>query len=288
MVYVVLEDLRAPLFTNKICASFPSTATKHITKACKTLDTSLYKSRPILCKTWLVLVDKDVPFTRITALLANSNVTLILYSSQAKSASLYAQCMDYTKDVKVVNVLSPPRELVLQHICEELSASEKEAVLLYKHCNGYLPYIEEAIHILAPQNIALTPKVLDVLVPKVLPVDRFKLFYHLVGIQKVPSRLLTEYMYQFRYAYKYFHDELKELFNVCVKIYYAIQEGRLGQDNIEAFCREESLSVSLYFVRRIYNDVFPQVSLRDIFILRYQVSKAPDFTFLYSLFLDGR
>lgn len=288
MVYVVLEDLRAPLFTNKICASFPSTATKHITKACKKLDTSLYESRPILCKTWLVLVDKDVPFARITSLLTNSNVTLILYSSKAKSASLYAQCVDYTDDVKVINVLSPPRELVLKHICESLSASEKEATLLYKHCNGYLPYIEEAIHILAPQHVALTPKVLDLLVPKALPVDRFKLFYHLVGLQKVPSRLLTKYMYQFRYAYKYFHDELVELFGICIKLYYAIQEGRLGQDNLETFCREESLPVSLYFVRRVYSDVFPQVSLRDIFILRYQVSKAPDFVTLYSLFLDGR
>ena len=111
------------------------------------------------------------------------------------------------------------------------------------------------------------------------------LFYNLIELKFTDRKVITEYLYTYRYAFDYLYKSLNSLFNSSLKLYKDIENGELSIDNVDNYYNTHSaLSVSLYFVKTILINVYPNLTYGDLCIKRITMKKVNSILDLLSLF----
>lgn len=284
MNYVVLEDERAPLFTNDIIKNVPNSSIVRITN--KTLNTHLkvLDSKPLLSKQWLVFVEQNVSQNLIKNVLNKSACINIFYSTTDKYRLLQDYILTSGYKCSVVNMLNPSDEWVVRYICRTLHVEEDIALKIYKKSNKYLPYVEEGITILSLTG----KKINDTVIQKYLPVryscNPSRLFLHYIGVKVSKLSDIVDYLYAFKFGYKSIKDKMIKMFEETITVYKLIAGNQLSIDNCEDFAKNhKEYKMSSYQLRRVVTQIYPSVSYEYLILLYKYLQDADNFLLFFNI-----
>lgn len=249
MVFIVLEDERAPIFTREILKEYPSSCVVKInTKSFKT-DFNLLQSKPTLTDKWLVLVNSKISKVYVEQLAKLKTINMLVYCSQNNYKEKLSICRN-SCETKFLNVISMTLPSCVNYIKSQLEIAEDVAVKLAKKCNLYTPFVEESIILLKTLDHKITSYDVDNYVQKRSNVTVYTLFYYLLERNGNVDGIL-KFIYEYRHALDYLKKRLLKLFSYAETIYMSMETGELGNDNVDEFIENNDIDASSYFVRRV-------------------------------------
>ena len=97
------------------------------------------------------------------------------------------------------------------------------------------------------------------------------LILHIMCVRRIKQKSLVLFLYNFRNAIKYLKTELLNLFDVVIKLYNDLLEGKLDLSDIKGYVSENKLKVSDLFVIELIDNVVRNTPLENIYLLRYKI-----------------
>lgn len=286
MNFVVLEDPRAPLFTQELVEQFPKSSTVGINpRNTKGLIPTLNGS-PTLTDNWLVLVDKRVGDTVIAELAGMKTCINVFYAKANNVNYIAALCREHG-DCQIVDMLNMDEPSTINYVKTKLNVNESVARELVKRCKCYLPYIEESMLTLKSLQEPITINHVKEYIQKRSETTVFTVFYHLVGLKRKRLSELGLFLYQYRYAYPYIKKRLQKIFTETIKLYKDIELGKLGGDNIKDYLSENKMEVSEYFVRRIVLELHETMTVDELYLHKIIIDKTDNMPTLLSVLERG-
>lgn len=284
MNIILNEDLRVPIFTNKIVKKFSNSSIVKVNKRTRFDDLKRTLSyRPLFNKSYLILVSKNTEPTVLEYCLTLKDEVVVVYCD-SNSKNIYYNKAKKFSTTKIVDVTRMDESGTIDYIKSRLTISDDNAKKLMNKCNKFMPFIEENVISLEVLGCTITSKEIDKYVSKYSNITVYSLFYSILGIKSINSKDLVYFLYSFRRAFDYLHKTLLTLFKITIRIYSDIESGDLGCDNIKQYHTEKELKdVSVYFVKQIVEESHKSLNLRDILVLEYAVKESKNILELLNL-----
>ena len=285
MIFVVLEDSRCSIFTESIVKKFPTSSIVKINKSSKIVNLKFLESKPLLTNKWLVFIDNNVDDLTLKFVGSKEHCICIYYTTSVGCKRDYSKCRSINTESEFIDNLNIGKDKSIDFIQNQINISKEDAEYLYNRCNKFLPYISESVNTLKVLGEYITRTHIQNYTSKHLNVTPNTLFYNLIDLKFTDRKIITEYLYTYRYAFDYLYKSLNSLFNSSLKLYKDIENGELSVDNVDNYYNKHStLSVSLYFVKTILIDVYPNLTYGDLCIKRITMKKVNSILDLLSLF----
>lgn len=271
MIFVVLEDSRAPLFTMELLKDVPSSSVVRVNRDTTNEELKKLNGSPLFTKKWFAIVEKSCSSSTIKSVLSTKAV-IILYATKTNLESKLILCKQFS-DVKVVDLISPSKEYCTSYVEESLGVSHSLAEKICSKSNYFLPSIEENIMILKSLD-TVDNKAVNLYVSTRSNTTTFTIFYFLVGLRDVNKKAMVKFLYDFRYAFSYIKTSLLSLFETSKAAYRAIESGELTVDNLSEFLKSNNkLKATKYFLERVVIDLHPHMSYDTLVLKEIQISK---------------
>lgn len=276
MIYLVIEDKRATIFSTPVIEKFPKSSIVKVNKYNAHKEMSLIKMRPTLTNTWLVLVDNNVPEPIVEQLLEyESNCIILLYCDENNIYFRYnilnSKCKTYRVNVKTMN-----KEDCEKYIKDRINISV-DALHSMTTENNFMPYIEECLIVLESLDKQISKEDVINYIPKRMNVTVYDVFYNLINYKIGNTKSIVSFLYQFKYAWDYIQTKIVMLCNITLKLYNDIEDGILGADNVDEYYNNNGkLGVSIYFVKLVILKLFPKISYLEIISNRLLVERLED------------
>ena len=285
MIFVVLEDPRCPIFTEGIMTKFPQSSVVRVNKKSKITDLKKLTSKPLLTSKWLVFIDSKTESATLKFVGSQDSCICVYYTTSIRSKSDFNMCKSICNETEFIDNLNIGKENSISFIKSNINISDSDAEFLYNRCNKFLPYISESVNLLKGLQVFITRSHIQNYTPKHLNITPNTLFYNLVGIKCSDTKMISEYLYAYRYAFDYIYKSINALFSACSILYKDIESGELSNDNIEEYhANHANLNVSIYFIRTTLNEIYPSLSYGDLCIKRITIKKVKSILDLLSLF----
>lgn len=269
MILVLIEDPLIPIVSNEIKEKFPSNCRMSINQSTKYKELEKLKDSPLLTKKWYVDISKNVNKILLSKVLIHDNINIVRTSASDYKETL-AFCSKYG-ECKFINALRLDRDSIRTFICSELNVDSELGDFLYERCNGYTPSILESVTLLKSLSKEIKKSDITKYVKPTPLVNVKSLFLHIMGVRRIKQKSLVLFLYNFRYAIKYLKTELLNLFNVVIKLYNDLLEGKLDLSDIKGYVSENKLKVSDLFVIELIDNVVRNTPLENIYLLRYKI-----------------
>lgn len=272
MNIILLEDSRAPLFTERLVQSFPNSSVVGITKRNNSSILKELSSRPLLSDKWLLLIESNTNEELIKSLFSMDSCICVLKCKDSEKDYFLALSRS-RGDTRFVDCKNITEEEAVKRITSKLDTTEQIARMIYTKCNKFMPYIEETIVSLSCLGRAVKMSDLDNYMEKYNSITIYSLYYHILGIDKISNKELVTYLYRYKYAIDYIKKTLLDLFDSTESLYKSIDEGLLGSDNIHEYVKNTKLKVTPYFVTKTVNKIYKSMTYADLVITKIRITK---------------
>lgn len=275
MVIVLMQDKVYAIddFPAKVREKFPNTSILEVNKSCVRERLEQSKLTPLLTDGWAVIIQNNVSIEQAIPFCRDErNVVIVWIKPKDKKEVMTALKTEKIK-FSLLDNINVSKEELCSYVSQELKVNKKDAITLCNRNNYYLPYVLESVTLL--KSLGKDIKRTDILkfVDKRTSMTINKLFYHLIGYKMMETSLVAGYLYDFRYAFRYIKESLLKCLNDCIKIYYLIEEGRLGADNFKTFVFDEKICFSDYALEQIILKVHVSVPLEKLILVKIKVQK---------------
>lgn len=286
MNFIILEDDRAPVFTLELLSKHPSLSIVTVDKKSDSNLIDSLKSKPLLSKKWIVLVKGSVSESYKRAIALSDLCIGIFYSSKSalpKDKVLISKFGEY----KVINMLNPGKEWIVEYVMKSLEVDYTLAEAICNKGNKFFPYVYEAVLSLHPFKGEITSYHINTFLQEPLSCNPTYLFESLLNINKCNTTTIVKYFYQFRYAFSYLKTELLNLCKVVTMLYSSIQQGNLGNDNVEEYARTlpRDTKISIYLIRQTVSVYYSKLTLESILAIYEKINMTTNILQLMSLFI---
>lgn len=278
MIYLCIEDKRAPIFTERVRGCFPNSSIIKLNKwNFKNSIKFLNNSKPILSNTWLVLVNlSELKESQIENLSGIKYSTIIVYCSEQNCKFLYGIFRKFidSDNIKIINVKVFSREQASEYVKSKIRIEDEALNSLVKDKN-FMPRIEESLTILKTLDKTVTKKDIDKYINiNSIPATAYDLFYSILKIGNKSHKDLVIFLYNFRYASSYIFKQLDLFFSESLNIFDLCSSGKLTLDNLDNYFKSKKLKTTQNFVRVITDCYFnTSVDFETLIILRNQIAR---------------
>lgn len=283
MNIILLEDARAPIFSEDLRAKTPRSSIIRMEPKNTRTCISLMKGKPTLTSTWLVFVDMKVSDIVLESISGLPNCINIVFTKSVDAERKLSICRK-GGDSKLLDMINVDKESCVSYITSRLNTSEKLSKSIADKCNYFLPYIEEAILVLEMIDKEVTKSDVDLYIQKRSNLTVNSLFYHLVGFKTLSSQIVSDFLYQYKFAFPYIKKKLLLLFSESEKIYKSIENGNLGLDNIKDYLKNNKVKISEYMISVLISKIHPIIGLGELVLIKISIDKIDDMVNLLSLF----
>lgn len=283
MNIILLEDPRAPIFSEDIRSKIPRSSFIRMEPKNTRTCISLMKGKPTLTSTWLVFVDKKVSDIVLESISGLPNCVNIIFTKSVDAERKLSICKK-GGDSKILDMINVDKESCVSYINSRIGTTEKLSKLIAGKCNYFLPYIEEALLVLEMLDTDVTKSDIDLYIQKRSNLTVNSLFYHLVGFKVLSSEMVSDFLYQYKFAFPYIKKKLLLLFSESEKIYKCIEDGSLGLDNIKGYLKNNKVKISEYMISVLISKIHPIIGLGELVLIKISIDKIDDMTNLLSLF----
>lgn len=286
MNFLVLEDDRAPVFTLELLSKHPSLSVVTVDKNSNSSLLDSLKSKPLLSKKWIVLVKSSVSESHKRAIASSTLCIGIFYSTKTalpKDKALISEFGEY----KLINMLNPSKKWIIEYVMNSLGVDYTLAESICNKGNKFFPYIHESVLMLQPFKGEITSYHINTFLQEHLSCNPTYLFESLLNVNKCNTTTIVKYFYQFRYAFSYLKTELLNLCRSVIMLYSNIQQGNLGNDNIEEYVRSlpRDTKISIYLIRQTVSVYYPRLTLESILVIYKKINMTSNILQLMSLFI---
>lgn len=280
MIIILIENdlfsLGGKSLTKEVQSKFPRTSTVELNNrnVLEVIDT-INSSKPLLTSKWLINANnlKSDSLLKVIDKL-NDNVLIARYQKRTNDVDDSMKILK-SKNVKfsLIDSFNLSEEKLISYVSEELSISEYDSKTLVTRCNGYLPYINESVFALKSLNRSVTRKDILNFVVKRSSFNSLTLFYHIIGYKRVSSEVVSRFIYDFRYAFRWMKSDLLTKLEDAILIYSLMNDGVLSPRNYKEFTYPRKLKISDYLLKSLVIDVYKSVSIETLVFTKLSIEK---------------
>lgn len=271
-----LFSLGGKSLTKELESKFPRTSTLFLNNR-NLLDVSelISSSKPLLTSKWLIKSNnlKQTTLMNFVDKLGD-NILILKYQKRSSEVDDSMKLLK-SKNIKfsLIDSFNLSDEKLISYVSEELSISEHDAKTLVTRCNSYLPYINESVFALKSLNRPIVRKDILNFVVKRSSFNTLSLFNHLIGFKPSSQEVVSRFIYDFRYAFKWLKGDLLEKIEDAILIYNLMSEGILSPKNYKEFDYPRKLKISEYLLKSLIIDIYKSVSIETLVFTKLSLEK---------------
>lgn len=272
MIYLVMEDSRAPLFTEDLYNTVPKSSIVKIKKSTLDLEVDKLNSSPLFTSKWFALIDRGVSENLIVKICSMKSVVPIIYVTDKTVGSVRSVISEFGEN-KLVNLINPSKSFCEKHVCKVLSVTEDVSKCLCEKSNYFLPSLEENINVLKSLGRAPSKKDINLYISRRNSVTIYSLFYFILGQSKVLPKNIIVFMHDFKYAFSYLKESLLKLFDDMLQIYDDIENAIVGKTNIDSYYKSSKLGCTLFFTKRVVLEFHKIFTYEEIYLRKLKLAR---------------
>ena len=282
MNIILIEDPSVPIVSSEIKEKFPQPSIRYVNKKTDSADLVCLKNHPLLTIKWLVIIEHGSPIDMIEGLVKLETCVCVVMSSKSNYLSYISLCKKFG-ECRFIDASKLDKASNRKYVIKRIGVGEKCADKLCVYCNEYLPYIEEAIITLQSLDKDIVEADISKYISKRTGITVHSLFYHLIGYKTCNDKLMTLFLYRFRYALPYLKKKLVSLLDTTMKLYSSMQCGELGPDDIDSYmASNEKLGVSKYFVSNAVTNLYSSIDYDVLVLTKIKIEKTENIIQLLS------
>lgn len=271
-----LFSLGGKSLTKELEDKFPRTSTVFLNNR-NSLEVSelISSSKPLLTSKWLIKSNNLKQTTLMNFIdKLGDNILILKYQKRSSEVDDSMKLLK-SKSIKfsLIDSFNLSDEKLISYVSEELSISEYDAKTLVTRCNSYLPYINESVFALKSLNRVVSRKDILNFVVKRSSFNTLSLFNHLIGFKPSSQEVVSRFIYDFRYAFKWLKGDLLEKIDDAILIYNLMSEGILSPRNYKEFDYPRKLKISEYLLKTLIIDTYKSVSIETLVFTKLSLEK---------------
>ena len=279
IIFLIENDLftlGGKSLTKELQSKFPRTSTINLNNrnVLEVLDV-INNSKPLLTSQWLINSNnlKSDSLLKFIEKMGD-NVLVVRYQKRTHDVDDSMKILK-SKNIKfsLIDSFNLSEEKLISYVSEELSITEYDAKTLVSRCNGYLPYINESVFALKSLNRSVTRKDILNFVVKRSSFNSLSLFNHIIGYKRTNLEVVSRFIYDFRYAFKWMKSDLLTKLDDAILIYSLMNDGVLSPRNYKEFNYPRKLKISDYLLKSIVIDIYKSVSIETLVFTKLSIEK---------------
>lgn len=275
MIVVLLENSIYTIdsLIGKIKSKFPKTSILEVNKGNRYDLLKLSHTVPLLTDGWVIIGNQSMSVEQMLPFCKDTNNLVILHTKPVNKTTVMESLDENGIKYKLVDNVNVPKETLINYVCSTLKLQQKDAKALCNRCNNYMPYVLESVTLLQTLGRQVTRSDINMFIPQRTNITVNSLFLHMIGYKVLDISLVANYLYDFRYAFKYVKTKLLEYLEDAIYVYSLIESGVLGSDNYSTFTFDRTLVISEYVLKNLVLHVHSEVSLEMLLLTKIKVQK---------------